>query len=104
MAGGWNVGANLTQVVVFRRDECWRMMATKVGLRKPLYGKDPCPDGELWLRDSDIVVVPKSPILVADEFIDLVFTHSMYGVIPFSTNLSYVRNLTGGEASIVPVP
>ncbi|MGD9856535.1 MAG: polysaccharide biosynthesis/export family protein, partial [Planctomycetaceae bacterium] len=104
LAGGWNVGANLTQVVVFRRDDCWRLMATRVGIRRPLYGKDPCPDGEIWLRDSDIVVVPKSPILVVDEFIDLVFTRGVYGVVPFSTNLSYVRNLSGGAASVVPVP
>ncbi len=104
MAGGWNVGANLKQVVVFRRDECWRLMATKVDVRRPLYGKDPCPDGELWLRDSDIVVVPKAPILVVDEFIDLVFTRGVYGVIPFSSNLSYVRNLNGGATSVIPVP
>ncbi len=104
MAGGWNVGANLKQVVVFRRDECWRLMATKVNVRRPLYGKDPCPNGELWLRDSDIVVLPKAPILVVDEFIDLVFTRGVYGVIPFSSNLSYVRNLSGGASSVIPIP
>ncbi|MBX3440451.1 MAG: polysaccharide biosynthesis/export family protein, partial [Planctomycetaceae bacterium] len=103
IAGGWNVGANLTEVVVFRRDENWQLMATKVGIRRPLYGKDPCPDGELWLRDSDIVVVPKSPILVVDEFIDLVFTRGVYGVIPFSSNMSYVRSLNGA-ATVIPVP
>lgn len=104
LAGGWNIGANLKEVVVFRRDDCWRLMATRIGIRRALYGKDPCPDGEIWLRDSDIVVVPKSPILVVDEFIDLVFTRGVYGVVPWSTNLSYVRNLTGGATSVVPVP
>ncbi len=104
MAGGWNAGAHLKQVVVFRRDECWRLMATKVNLRRPLYGKDPCPDGELWLRDSDIVVVPKAPILALDKFIDRVFTRGAYGVIPFSRNLSSVRHLNGGASSVVPVP
>lgn len=105
LAGGWNVGANLTQVVVFRRDDCWNLMATKVGLRRSLYGKDPCPEGELWIRDSDIVVVPKSPILVLDEFIELVFTRGIYGVIPFSTNLSFVKDLSSAATTaVVPIP
>ncbi len=102
MAGGWNVGANLKQVVVFRRDENWQLMATKVDIKRPLYGKAPCPEGELWLRDSDIVVIPKHPILVVDEFIELVFTRGIYAVVPFSTNLSYFRDLSGVAGVVVP--
>jgi polysaccharide export outer membrane protein len=83
LAGGWNVGANLRQVVIFRRAEDWRLMATKLDVRGALYGKRPCPADEIWLRDSDIVVVPKSPILVADDFIELVFSRGLYGVLPF---------------------
>ncbi|WP_233200429.1 polysaccharide biosynthesis/export family protein [Blastopirellula marina] len=83
MAGGWNVGANLREIVVFRRTEDWRLVATKLDLKGALYGKKPAPSDELWIRDSDIVVVPKAPILWADEFIDLVFTRGIYGVVPF---------------------
>ena len=65
MAGSWNVGADLKQMVVFRRDDCWRLMATKIDLCGALFGKRPCPADEIWLRDSDIVLVPKSAILTA---------------------------------------
>ncbi len=96
MAGGWNVGANLRQVVVFRRGDDWRLMATAVPLQAALLGNQPCPPGEIWLSDSDIVIVPKGPILIADEFIDLVFTRGLYGVIPFqgvSMNFSKLATL-----------
>ncbi|PHR95504.1 MAG: sugar ABC transporter substrate-binding protein [Blastopirellula sp.] len=84
LSGGWNNGANLREIVIFRRAEDWRLIATKIDLKGALYGKRPAPSDELWLRDTDIIVVPKSPVLWADEFIDLVFTRGIYGVIPFN--------------------
>jgi polysaccharide export outer membrane protein len=89
LAGSWNVGANLNQVVVFRRDANWCLMATKLDIRGALYGKRPCPADEIWIRDSDIVVVPKTPILVADEFIELVFTRGIYGVFPVNFGINF---------------
>ncbi|MBN1588889.1 MAG: polysaccharide biosynthesis/export family protein [Pirellulales bacterium] len=91
MAGSWNVGAYLRQVVVLRRGEDWRLMATMLNLRPPLYGKQPCPPDEIWISDSDVVIVPKNPILVADEFIDLVFTRGIYGVFPMNTTLNFSK-------------
>ena len=88
MAGSWNVGAHLKQVVIFRRGDDWRLLATMVDLHGALHGKEPCPAGEIWLSDSDVVIVPKSPILVADDFINLVFTRGVYGVFPMSASLS----------------
>jgi polysaccharide export outer membrane protein len=82
LAGSWNVGANLRQLVVFRRGDDWRLMATMVNLQGALLGNDLCPPGEIWLDDSDIIIVPKSKILIADDFINLVFTRGIYGVIP----------------------
>lgn len=82
LAGSWLVGANLRQVVVFRRGDDWRLMATILDIRGALYGKRPCPADEIWLNDSDIVVVPKTPIRWANEFIDQVFTRGIYGVLP----------------------
>jgi polysaccharide export outer membrane protein len=93
MAGSWKVGANVCQVVVFRRAEDWRLVATMLDLRPALLGKTPCPAGEIWIGDCDLVIVPKSKILLADNFIELVFTKGIYGVIPFSTNYS-ITNLT----------
>ena len=97
MAKGWNVGANLNQVVVFRRGDDWRLLATMLDLRAALYAKDPCPSDEIWLNDSDIVVVPKSPILVADDIINLVFTRGIYGVLPFSMTVSYTNLSSLGQ-------
>ena len=84
LAGGWNNGGNLREVVVFRRTEDWRLIATKLDIRGALLGQRPSPADEIWLRDSDIVVVPKMPILLADDFIELVFTRGIYGVLPMS--------------------
>ncbi len=91
MAGSWNVGAHLRQVVVFRRGDDWRLMATMLDLEGALMGKKPCPPGEIWLSDSDIVIVPKSPILRADDFIDLVFTRGIYGVFPMQTAINFSK-------------
>lgn len=82
-AQGWNdMDANLRQVVVFRRGDDWRLMATMLDIQGPLYGRRPCPADEIWLNDSDIVVVPKTPIRIANEFIEQVFTRGIYGVVP----------------------
>lgn len=82
LAGGWNQGANLRQVVVFRRADDWRLMATMVDIRGALFGKRPVPADEIWLNDSDIVVVPKNPLQIADEIIDQVFVQGLYSVVP----------------------
>ena len=81
-AGGWQVGANLRQVVVFRRGEDWRLMATMVDLRGALYARRPVPADEIWLNDSDIVLIPKTPIQMADEVIEQVFTRGVYAAVP----------------------
>jgi len=82
MGGGWNVGANLRQVVVFRRGEDWRLMATMLDVRGALYGRRPTPADEIWLNDSDIVVVPKTPIQATDEVIGQYFTNGLYSLFP----------------------
>jgi polysaccharide export outer membrane protein len=94
LAGSWNVGAQLNEVVVFRRDENWQLMATKVNIRSSLLFKKPCPEGEIWLRDSDVVLIPKSPILCADDVINLVFTRGIYGVFPMSASLNFSKLTT----------
>jgi polysaccharide export outer membrane protein len=82
MAGSWNQGANVRQVVVFRRAPDWRLMARMLDLRGALYGRRPVPADDIWLNDSDIILVPKSPIQQADELIDQVFTRGLYSVVP----------------------
>jgi polysaccharide biosynthesis/export protein len=94
MAGSWNVGANIAQVVVFRRGDDWRLMATMIDLQGALRGKQPCPKGEIWLSDSDVIIVPKGHILEADDFINLVFTRGLYGVFPMTTQLTFAKLAT----------
>ncbi len=91
MAGSWRVGANLRQIVVFRRGDDWRLMATMINLEGALFGRQPCPNGEIWLDDSDVVIVPKSSILIADDFINLVFTRGIYGVFPLVYNVNFAK-------------
>jgi polysaccharide biosynthesis/export protein len=89
LAGGWNVGANLRQVVVFRRGDDWRLIATMLDIRGALYAKVPAPADEVWLNDSDVVVVPKAPIRVFDDYVRLVFTQGLYAVAPLNSGFSY---------------
>jgi polysaccharide export outer membrane protein len=89
MAGSWNVGAHLTQIVVFRRADDWRLIATVLDLRAALLGRRPCPEGEIWIGDADLIIVPKSKILRTDNFIELIFTKGLYGIFPFSGSVSY---------------
>ena len=84
MAGSWNNGANIQQIVVFRRADDWRLIATVLDLRAALLGRQPCPAGEIWVSDADLIIVPKSRILRADNIIELVFTKGLYGIFPFS--------------------
>jgi polysaccharide export outer membrane protein len=82
LAGGWRIGANLRQVVVFRRGPDWRLMATMLDLRGALYGRRPVPADDIWLNDSDIVLVTKTPIQQVDELIEQVFTRGVYSLVP----------------------
>ncbi len=91
MAKSWRVGANLRQIVVFRRGDDWRLLATMIDLQGALLGHQPTPPGEIWIDDSDVIIVPKGKILVADDFIELVFTRGIYGVFPVISNLNFSK-------------
>lgn len=82
LAGDVNVGANLRQIVVIRRGDDWRMLATMVDIQGAKYGRRPVPADDIWINDSDIVIVPKSPILVANEFISQFFSQGLYSMFP----------------------
>lgn len=96
LAGGFNVGANVREVVVFRRDENWCLKATKINVHRPLYGKDPCPVNDIWLRDNDLVIIPKQKILCADDVINLYFTRGIYAVFP----ITFVYDFSKGSTVI----
>jgi polysaccharide biosynthesis/export protein len=92
LAGGWRVGANLKNIVVFRRGDDWRLMATRLDMWGPLMrGSKLCPEDEIWLNDSDIVLVPKLSTLRANEWIDMLFTRGLYGVVPFQYTINMAK-------------
>ncbi|MGB6045072.1 MAG: polysaccharide biosynthesis/export family protein [Pirellulales bacterium] len=95
LAGSWNLGAHLRHVVVLRRDDNWHLMATKLDIQGALQGRRPCPADEIWLRDSDLVIVPQNHLLKTDNFIELVFTRGIYGVFPlrFTANFAKLSTL-----------
>jgi polysaccharide export outer membrane protein len=95
LAGGWNKGGNLNEVVILRRDKFWHLMATRVKVRPALYNYSDLAADDIWLRDSDIVIVPKLSIQVCDDWIELIFTKGIYGIIPFNgITISFFRDLT----------
>jgi polysaccharide export outer membrane protein len=99
MAGSWNIGANLRQVIVFRRDDQWRLMATRVDVHPALYNSRSLCADDIWLRDSDIVIVPKCPLQVLDDYINLIFTKGIYGVVPFSTTFGVFKDISSVAAT-----
>jgi polysaccharide export outer membrane protein len=82
LADGFQEGGNMRQVVVFRRDQNWRLTATKLDLNGALLGKRPHPSDEIWLRDSDIVLVPKKPIKRLSEAVNEYLTNTVYSIYP----------------------
>jgi polysaccharide export outer membrane protein len=85
-AGSWNYGGDISKVIVFRRAEDWRLQATALDLKAALLGRNPCPSGEIWVSDSDVIMIPKTRLQWCDNNIDLIFTQGLYKIIPFSTN------------------
>jgi len=82
LAGGFNSGGNLRQIIVFRRDQNYKLMATKLDLAGALFGKRPHPSDEIWLRDSDIVLIPKQPIQRLSEQVNRYLVTTLYAIFP----------------------
>ena len=89
LAGGYVPGANLRQIVVFRRGEDWRLLSTMLDLRGPLLGREAHPRDEIFVRDGDVIIVPSTPIRLFDNFVNQVFTQGIYGVFPLSAAYNF---------------
>jgi polysaccharide biosynthesis/export protein len=83
-AGGLNDRGNAREIVIFRRAEDWRYLSTRIDLKGMHLGKVPTPADDIWLSDSDLVVVPLTPISRFNIFVDQVFRQGIYGVLPFA--------------------
>ncbi len=90
LADGFGPGGNVRQAIVFRRNQNWRLIATRLDLSGAVYGRRPHPSDDLWLRDSDIVLIPKKPVQRWADAIDLYFTQSLYSVFPID-NVGVIR-------------
>ena len=86
-AGGNLAGANMRQVVVFRRADDWRLVSTMLDLQGAVYGKRPTPADEIWLRDGDVVIVPPRPIQVFDNWVEQIFSNGIYRAFPTTYNI-----------------
>jgi len=82
LAEGELIGGNLRQVIVFRRDQNWRLTATRLDLNGAVLGKRPFPSDEIWLRDSDIVLVPEKPIQRFSDAVNLYLAQTLYAIFP----------------------
>jgi polysaccharide export outer membrane protein len=91
LAGGQLVGSDLTNIIVLRRDENWRLIACRIDLSEDLRGDCINHTHDIWLRDSDILLLPKSHCQRMDEYIDLVLTRGLYGIVPIRYAVSYTR-------------
>ena len=82
LAQGFLPGGNVRQVIVFRRDANWQLIATRLDLQGALNGRRPYPSDEIWLRDSDIVWVPRKPIQRLSEAVNQYLTTTIYAIFP----------------------
>ncbi|TWT53368.1 Polysaccharide biosynthesis/export protein [Rubripirellula amarantea] len=94
MAGGYVPGANLRQVVIFRRGDNWELISTLVDVRGAILGREAHPRDEIWIRDGDVIILPSTPIRLFDNFVRQVFTEGIYGVIPISATYNLGDTIT----------
>jgi polysaccharide export outer membrane protein len=100
IGGGWINGANLKNVVVLRRDDNWRLLATSLDLRDSLNAKSTVNAHEIWLRDGDTVIVPKTKLRRLDDAILLAFTNGLYRTVPIDGGVNYLR--IDGQQQFIP--
>ncbi len=89
LAGGHISGANLREVVIFRRGDNFEMLSTTLDLRGAILGREAKPADEIWLRDGDVVVLPSAPIRLFNNFVRQVFTEGVYGIVPVTASYNF---------------
>ena len=89
LAGGYVPGANLRQIVIFRRDQNWRLLSTMVDLRAAFLGRQSHPIDDVFIRDGDVIIVPSTPIRLFDNFVRQVFTEGIYGIFPLTASYNF---------------
>jgi polysaccharide export outer membrane protein len=83
--GGWNLGAELHEVVLIRYEEgCPKAVVLNLhqAIRHDHRPRTVDLTDDVLLADGDVVIVPRDSVQNADDFIRRVFTEGAYGVIP----------------------
>lgn len=80
-AGGHLQGAKMDNVVILRRTEDWRLVATCIDLSSANRAR-PTDFPDIFLWDSDVILVPKARIQRTDELIQLYLTQGLYAMFP----------------------
>ncbi len=98
LAGGWNNGGKLKEIIVFRRDQDWRLMGLRVNLNRGLNPRTrgPLATDDVWLRDSDVVLIPKRPIVHLADAIELYFTRTLYALFPSELGVFDAQSVNAG--------
>ena len=70
-------------------------------MRPALYNSRSLQADDIWLRDSDIVIVPKCPLQVIDDYINLIFTKGVYGVVPFTATFGVFKDISSAATTVL---
>ena len=82
MAGGWNSGCESATSGGLSPRRRLAADGDDARHQRRVYGRRPAPADEIWLNDSDIVVVPKTNIQATDDLINHYFTRGLYSLFP----------------------
>lgn len=91
-AGGYKVGAALSDVVVLRSQGLQKPMVFKVDLEKCL--EQGLVYAGLSVQPADVIYIPKTKLDVTNDVIAKIFTKGLYGVLPFSSSFGVTYDLS----------
>lgn len=75
---------NRRRIAIFRQAEDWRRIATLVDLAGMHTARTLTTTDDIWVRDSDMIYVPLTPIARFDDVVENVFTRGIYSIFPFA--------------------
>ena len=85
MAGGYNLGSELSDVILIRYREgaprAWKLNL-HVAIWQDLSAGDVILTDDILLADGDVVVLPRDRVQNMNDFVRRVFTEGVYGLIP----------------------
>ena len=87
--GGLTKEARAGQILVIRHWNQENPVVFEIDFDAFLDGQSIFPD--MPLQRYDVVIVPKSRILACDDFINLVFTRGIYGVVPLDVRVNFAK-------------